>query len=298
MILVAGATGVLGGEICRRLVSMGKSVRGMVRTTSDPAKVDNLKSMGVSLVEADLKDRASLDAACQGVETVISTVSTTLSRQAGDSIETVDQQGQLALIDSAKAAGVSHFIYMSFSVTAEGDAPSPLSTAKRTVENHLMQSGMAYTILRPTNFMEIWLSPALGFDYINGNIQVYGDGHGKTHWISLGDVAEAAVRSVDTEGMRGATFEMGGPEGLGYLDVIRIFEEVSGRTFQAQHVPEEALMAQVAGATDSLQKSFAQLMLATAKGGEIDNTPLLDVIPMTLVSVREYALRAMPTAAV
>jgi hypothetical protein len=98
--------------------------------------------------------------------------------------------------------------------------------------------------------------------------------------------------------MRGAAFEMGGPEGLGYLDVIRIFEEVSGRTFNAQHVPEEALMGQIAGAEDSLQKSFAQLMLSTARGGEIDNTPLLEVIPMTLVSVREYALRAMPTAAV
>src|SRR3954465_1389065 len=93
MILVAGATGNLGGEICRRLRERGKPVRAMVRTTSDKARVEKLQQSGVELIIADLKDPGSLEAACQGVSTVITTATTVLSTQPGDSTESVDLEG-------------------------------------------------------------------------------------------------------------------------------------------------------------------------------------------------------------
>lgn len=86
MILVVGATGLLGGEIRRRLAAAGRPIRAMVRPTSSPSRVAHLTGLGATLARGDLKDRASLDAACRGVETVITTASTTLSRQPGDSI--------------------------------------------------------------------------------------------------------------------------------------------------------------------------------------------------------------------
>jgi NADH dehydrogenase len=110
---VVGATGVLGGEICRQLRQAGKAVRALTRPTADPLKVEQLKRLGATLVQGDLKDRASLDAACRGADAVITTASTTFSRQAGDSIRTVDQEGQQRLVDAAKAAGVSRFVYVS-----------------------------------------------------------------------------------------------------------------------------------------------------------------------------------------
>ena len=67
VILVAGATGILGSQICCLLVERGKPVRALVRSTSDPGRIENLKQLGVELVVGDLKDRPSLDAACQGV---------------------------------------------------------------------------------------------------------------------------------------------------------------------------------------------------------------------------------------
>ena len=60
MNLVVGATGVLGSEICRRLVVQGKPVRGLVRSTADPGKLDHVKQLGVALVYGDLKERTSL----------------------------------------------------------------------------------------------------------------------------------------------------------------------------------------------------------------------------------------------
>src|SRR3989475_12162499 len=223
MNLVIGATGLLGGEIWRHLRQAGKPVRALTRATSDPLKVEQLKRSGATLVQGDLKERASLDAACRGAATVITTASTTSSRQAVDSIQTVDQEGQLQLVDAAKAAGVSRFVYVSYSHNIDVDCP--LTTAKRAVEAHLQRSGMTYTILAPSVFMEVWLSPALGFDPTNAQVRIYGAGRNPISWISLGDVARFAVLSGAHLSTRNATLELGGPTALGPLDVVRLRSE-------------------------------------------------------------------------
>jgi NADH dehydrogenase len=289
MILVVGATGLLGGETCRRLRARGDPVRGLVRKTSDSTKVQKLKTLGVEIAQGDLKDRASLDLACRGVNTIISTASTTLSHQPDDSIAGVDQDGQLRLIEAARQAGVWQFIYVSYSGNIEVDCP--LHTAKRTVERRLHESGMIYTILRPSVFMEVWLSPGLGFDFTNGTARLYGSGQRPISWISLGDVAEFAVQCVGHPAARNAVIELGGPEALSPDDVVRTFEQVTGRHFQTEHVPETALEAQWRGAADPLQKSFAALMLGLTHGDSIDMRQTLKTFPVQELTVREYAAR-------
>src|SRR2546430_10398993 len=135
MILVVGATGLLGTEICRRLATAGKSFRAMVRKISDQAKKDTLKRFGADFVEADLKDRASLDRACQGVSAVITTPTAIGSRQEGDTFQTVDLDGQKALVDAAHAAKVEHYVFVSVSGNLGKQGGNPLIDAKRAVEN-------------------------------------------------------------------------------------------------------------------------------------------------------------------
>ncbi|MEO8435712.1 MAG: SDR family oxidoreductase [Pyrinomonadaceae bacterium] len=290
MNLVVGATGLLGGEICRVLAAEGKPVRGLVRSTSDGAKVERLQGLGVETVLGDLKDRSSLAAACQGAAAVISTVSATLSRQEGDSIETVDRDGQLGLIDAAKAAGVERFVLVSF---PHMNTDFPLQAAKREVEHHLRESGMIYTILQPSIFMEVWLSPVLGFDAANATAQIYGSGQKKISWISYQDVAEFAVASLDNPAAENAVIELGGPEALSPLEVVKIFEDLGGRPFKSQLVSEEQLQAQKEAATDSMQESFAGLMLAFAQGNVIDMRDVLKDFPVQLRSVRDYARKTV-----
>lgn len=110
MDIVIGATGVLGFEIAQRLAAAGEPLAALVRATSDASKLERLKTMGIALVQGDLKARSTLDACCKGVTTVISTASSTFSRQPGDSIATFDHEGQLSLIEAARAAGVRHFV--------------------------------------------------------------------------------------------------------------------------------------------------------------------------------------------
>src|SRR5215218_7057341 len=126
--LVVGATGYLGGKVCRELAAQGKPVAGMVRGGEDE-KVASLRQAGVETVEGDLKDPTSLQRACEGRTAVISTASASLSRQAGDNIQSVDLDGQKSLIDAAKAAGVGKFIYISFSGNMTTDGP--VTAAKR-----------------------------------------------------------------------------------------------------------------------------------------------------------------------
>ncbi|MCU7551394.1 SDR family oxidoreductase [Chitinophagaceae bacterium LB-8] len=292
-VLVAGATGFLGSEICRQLKAKNKIVKGLVRSTSDPSKLAQLKEWGVETIEGDLKDRASLDHALRGVSAVISTVSSTLSRQEGDSIQTVDDEGQSSLIETAVAAGVSQFVYVSFCSIS---SPFPLQTAKRKVEQQLAESGLEYTILQPTFFMDIWLSPALGFDFPNAKATIYGEGGNRISWIAIKDVAAFAVASLDHPAAKNQMIELGGPEALSPLEVVRIFEASQGKNFELQFVPEEAISAQKESAPDPLSESFAALMLEVARGSEIDMQHTLDAFAMQLTSVQDYAKKVRVVA--
>jgi len=288
MILVVGSTGNLGSEICRRLTAAGKPVRGLVRSTSAPEKVDRLKAMGVQTVLGDLRDPASLAAACKGVEAVITTATTTLSMQPGDSIPVTDQQGQLDLVKAAKEAGVRQFVMVSIPLVMEA---CPLTTAKRTVERAIQTSGMDYTILCASIFMEVWLSPPLGFDYPNAKATIYGDGHARLRYISLGDVAQYAVESLSNPAARNTVFEIGQPQTTSLLEVVRTFEKVNGKSFELQFVPAAALEAQRNAATDPLQVSFAALMHQMAVEMDVNCSKALKAFSIPLASIEDYARR-------
>ncbi len=285
MILVVGATGLVGAEVCRKLAARGEAVRALVRSTSAKEKVDELRSLGVELCVGDLKDAGSLAAACAGVHAVISTASSTFSREAGDSIETVDAEGQLHLVEAAKAAGVDRFVFVSF--RRPPGFSFPLADAKGAVEAAI--AGMNFTVIQASFFMEAWLSPALGFDYVNGTARACGAGTGPVSWVSFRDVAEMCVVALGHPGAERRTIAFGGPEALSMLEVVGIFEKLGGRRFQVEHVPEEMLLAQFEGARDSLERSFAALMLGAASGDAMEMGPVMEEFGIRPLGVEEYA---------
>ena len=292
--LLVGATGLLGHDICRWLSDSKQEVRALIRPTADAGKRAALAALGVELVEGDLKDAASLARACAGVQAVVSTASSTLSRQGGDSIESVDQQGQLALVEAARHAGVDHFVFVSF--RENPNIQFPLTVAKRAVERALKASGMGYTILQASNFMEVWLTPALGFDVANGKVRLYGHGNRPISWISYRDVARAAAAAVSEPKARNVVVELGGPQALSPREVVRMFESAGAGTIATEIVPEAALEAQRATATDSLQQSFAGLMLQYAAGDAIDTTTSNRLFPFRLTSVADFITAQLAAA--
>jgi len=290
MILVIGATGLLGMEICRALRQRAKEVRALVRSAASQ-KATQLASQGMELALGDLKDPESLANASRGVSAVISTASSTFSRQTGDSIETVDRLGQRNAVDAARSAQVSRFVFVSIPV--EGKFPCPLVAAKREVEQHLIASGIPYTILHANYFMEVWLSPALGFDYPNHQATVYGSGRSPVSFVAYQDVAKFAVEAVDLAAAENRAVDVCGPEPVSQLEAVRIFERATGREFALEYVTEESLDEQRNKATDPMAQTFASLMLDYAAGSVADPAELLRIVPLQLTTVGDYANHAM-----
>ena len=286
MILVAGATGVLGSEIVRRLTARGDQVRAMVRTTSAPEKIERLKMLGAEIVRADVKEPHTLLAACQGVSAVISTITTILTSQPGDSFEATDGEGNESLIDAAREAGVAKFVFVSFDTSRTPD--NPLSRAKAAVEEHLRASGLDYTILHGSLFCESWLGPMLFADPVAGTAKVYGKGTDKIRYIAVADVAEFAVQSLSAPIAHNATIQVGGPEEISQREAVRIFEEAYGRKFSVIEIPEAALEAQWSSAQNPFDRTFAGLMLGVARGFVSGMKPPFDEFPMRMTSPREY----------
>jgi len=290
MILVVGATGLLGSEICMRLRQSGRPVRALTRPSSNPERVQALQSAGAESLIADLKDPGSLKAACRGVSAVITTASSTFSQQAGDSIETVDYAGHLNLIEAAKEVGLRRFVYTSVPSCFRYECP--LTTAKREIEAALATSGVPFTVLQANYFMEVWLAPELGFDYPNDRVTIYGRGEQALAWVSYRDVAALAVAALDHEAARNRALAVDGPENLSPHEVVGIFEEVRGRKLTVTSVAEEELRRNYCGAAAPLQKSFAALMLEYAAGCPMDRNETLHGLAHPSTSVREYASRS------
>ena len=285
MVLVVGATGLVGSEVCQRLIRRGELVKALVRGTSSKEKIETLRLSGVELCVGDLKDPQSIVAACRGVDAVISTASSTLTRQPGDSIESVDAAGQLNLVNAAKDANVGRFLFVSF--RRPPGISFPLSDAKEQVENAV--TSLNFTVIQASWFMEVWLSPTLGFDYANAVARIYGPGTSPISWVSFRDVAEICAVALRHSAAERRTIEFGGPEGLSPLEVVARFERIGGRPFRLEHVPEAALLSQFEGATDSMQKSFAGLMLGYLHGDAINMTSVVDTFGIKLTNVNEYA---------
>jgi uncharacterized protein YbjT (DUF2867 family) len=294
MVLVAGATGSVGKQIALLLKGRGHTVRGLVRGGAASPTAGDLLDACVEIAGGDLRQPDTLAAACAGVDAVVSTV-TTMPTGADDGLRRVDHEGAIALIDAAERAGVQKFVYTSYSGHLR--TPCALETAKRECEARLRASSMNVVILRPSYFMEVWLGPHLGVDPAHGSVRVYGSGENQVSYISATNVAEFGAAAVDQDTGKQAILEMGGPEALSQLDVVRVFERVLGVSCRLEFVPVDALRQRYES-PDPLQKTFAALMLNLDGGDPIPGArALARDYGVALRSVADYAATLRAPAA-
>lgn len=244
MILVVGATGIVGGMITQTLLEQGKEVRILVRSNSPSEELaqegratsaDALIEAGAQPVYGDLRDRASLDTAVQGVETVITTANSA-GRGGEDNPQSVDLEGNRNLIEAARDGGVEHFIFVS-ALGADPNHPAPFMQAKAESEATLRESGMEYTILAPNLFMEVWAAIVVGMPALQDQpVTLVGEGRRRHSFISNRDVAAFAVATLDHPEARNRYLTIGGPEALSWRDVVATYERVLDRSIPVQYV--------------------------------------------------------------
>jgi uncharacterized protein YbjT (DUF2867 family) len=290
MILVVGASGQVGFEICRKLRQAGSPVAGLVRSGSP--RLADLKGLGVELRAGDVKDSGSLGRACAGVDVVVSTATATTSRRRGDGLETVDRDGQLSLVAAARATGVRRLVYVSLSPALR---PTDFVNIRRQVEAAVRLSGMEWVILQPSAFMEIWLSARLGWDFRRGRVQIFGKGERKISLISMGDVAAFAVLAALDRSTTNRNLVLGGPDALSFLEIVELCQQITGRTLRVRHFPLGLLRA-IAGLLRPISRVQSELMQLGAvlaeDGDAVDMAAILREFPMQMTSIRDHLLRA------
>ncbi len=236
MILILGATGRLGQAVTRRLLREGKRVRVMARESH---RAEDLGTLGAEIVMGDIRDPASAQRACEGVERVVSSVQA-LTGKGENNPRTVDDAGNRCLIDAAKVGGVRHFLLIS-AVGAAPDNPLEFFRIKYGVEEHLRASRIPYTIVRPTAFMEFWAELVGKPIAEKGATTIFGRGRNPINFVSVDDVAQLVVMALDDPKAQNRIIEIGGPENLTLDQVAETFERVLGRRAKKRHVPLQAM---------------------------------------------------------
>jgi uncharacterized protein YbjT (DUF2867 family) len=218
--LVIGGNGRVGREVSTQLLDAGHGVRALVRT--EP-RVDALHRPGVDIMRGDMSDDQALASAVEGIRALY--VAT------DDPEESVEQMRNFVGI--ARSAGVERIVRLS-AMSADPDATSDLSRRHGLRERALEESGLAWTHLRPTWFMQMMLEYAPG-----GRLDLPG-GTGRIGWIDTRDIAAVAVAAMTGEGHEGKSYELTGPAALTYQDLADTMSAATGRDFVYRDVqPDE-----------------------------------------------------------
>jgi len=224
MILVTGATGTTGKEVVKQLSTKGIALRALVR---DPDRGHKILGPGVQIARGDLGDRASLDAAVDECDSVF-LLSSADPRQ-------VELQGNV--IEAAVRGGARRVVKLG-ALGASADSPISLARAHFQTEQQLAGSGLQYTNLRPTMFMQnMFMSAAT----IQSEGKIYAPmQNGKVSFVDARDIASVAVAALTEERHDGETYDITGGLALSHADLAGVFSEVLGREVTYVDVPPEA----------------------------------------------------------
>ena len=231
MILIVGATGLLGRATALPLLKQGHSVRVLVR---DRARAADLQRAGAEVYIGDLTDVRSLELACKSVDRVFACAHSLLGRGKYSSAQ-VDHVGHSALVVAARGAKVEHFVYTS-AMGAREDHPIDFFRTKHEIEAVVKGSGMGYTILRPAAFMECHVHRFNGQMLLErGFTVIIGPGTKPRNFVAVRDVAPFAVQALAEDDLNGRTLEIGGPDNLGNREVAAMYV-VRARRGRVYHV--------------------------------------------------------------
>ncbi len=220
--LVTGATGTVGRDVTKLLSKKGAAVRAGVR---DQAKARPRFDDDIALATFDFEDDSSFAGALDGVAKVF-----LLSPLMPNQVEVAN-----AFVDAAKRAGVRHIVKLS-AIGADASPPYTFGKWHAANEQHIRESGLAFTFLRPNSFMQNFITyfpPRDGAIYLPW-------GNGKASFVDTRDISAVAAEALTSDGHEGKTYTLTGPAALGIAEVASILSETAGREIHYVDVPESA----------------------------------------------------------
>ena len=215
-VLVTGGAGFVGNNIIEKLVNRGEPVRAMVRTPEKAEKRLGKYGNKVEIVQGDVTDRSSLSRVMNGINAVVHTVAISMEK-GGQTYDEVNYQGTINVADAAMDAGIKRFINISQN-GADSSLPYRFLASKGKAQEYVASTNLAWTAIRPSaifgpqdeffnTFARLVRLTPIVFPLIGG-------GRAEFQPVSVFDVAEATVRSLEDDSTIGKELVVGGPEVL------------------------------------------------------------------------------------
>ena len=251
-VVLAGAYGNLGADIFKALLAAGHEV-----VAADMIERDLGVTGSYTFRKIDVTDPETLKGLCDGADAVITTVGLTKTSAAVTNYQ-IDYQGNLNLLNEAKAAGVKHFTYISV-IKADQAPKVPMLHAKYLFEEELKKSGLTWVIHRPTGYfydivkvfkpmIEKGEVTLLGKDAVHANV------------ISTEDFAEFIVLHMLDENK---SYDVGGKETYSYEEIANLCFAAAGKEPVIKRAP--AMLFDVLAFVNKLKKNGKEAILRFSK---------------------------------
>lgn len=283
MILVTGAAGKTGQAVIKALVTDGESVRALVHR---PEQVQLIEALGAQeVLVGDMLVRVTVDRAVQGIRAVYHIC---------PNVSPDEVAIGHSLIKASRSSGVEHFVY--HSVLHPQTEEMPHHWMKMRVEEQLLKSGLPFTILQPTAYMQNILTHWHNINE-NGVYPIPYAAETRLSMVDLNDVAQAAVIVLGEPEHFGATYELVGTTGMTQTAVAEILSLDLERTVSVEVVPIEKWVAQARSSglgeyqIETLTKMFAYYDHHGLWGSPRVLTWLLDRSPTSFTDFLERAVQ-------
>jgi uncharacterized protein YbjT (DUF2867 family) len=281
MILVTGAAGLSGSMVIREFVANGVPVRALVRNRAKATAIANLRD--VQTIEGDMARAETLTSALEGITRVL-----LISSSDPQMLET-----QCRFIDACKAAGVAHVVKFSGKESGIGFNAQNFRFTRmhEEIERYLESSGLAWTHLRPSQFMQVYLREAPTI--AKGRLQLpLADV--RLSPVDIADVAKIAFTILRQGGHNHRSFEMTGPQALSMTEIAACIGEAIGRPIHYQNVSDEDRRRMLVAAglppffVDAFDEQAAERRLHPESRVELGTHELFNIQPTTFA---EFARR-------
>lgn len=218
MILVTGATGVLGIGVIENLLKTtpANEIAALVR---DESKATDLKAKGLNIRVGSYQDKDALASAMKGIDKVLLISSSDFNDRIGQ---------HKNVIDAAKDAEVKHIFYTSVSIEDIDNSPiKPLLGDHFETENYIKGSGLTYTFLKNSLYQEV-IPMFVGENVLKTGIY-FPTGEGKVAFVSRVDLAEATANILSSKGHENKAYSLTGSKAYSFAEIAQELSKISGK---------------------------------------------------------------------
>lgn len=258
MILITGAGGTIGSALVHELKGMQHPFRLAFRSQEKAARA---AAAGHQVVTLDYAQPATLPAVLEGVDTLF-LLGTGIVGQA---------EGEINVVEAARAAGVGRIVKLS--VWGADTEAFALAAMHRRIERAIEESGMAWTFLRPNNFMQGFITFEAASIRSEGAFYLPA-GEARVNHVDARDIARVAVNVLTLPGHEGKAYTLSGPRPISYTEAAAILSAVLGRPVRYVAVPDDVAHASMiaSGAPATYADYLIDLYRYFRAGGAADTT--------------------------